>query len=213
MIIWHISDTHSLHENLEVPKGVDLVIHSGDATCYHERKPNKVEWEKFSKWFELLPIRNKVYVPGNHDAELQVRHYNNLDFEEYVLIEKSVEIEGIKIYGQPYTPEFLGWHFMEWAPEMYRKWEKVPVDTEILVSHGPPFGILDKNYYGKECGDASYRHFIERSKIKACLFGHIHPSVGKMRVGQTLFYNSSCTQAIDGEYVFSGNGHLIEWKD
>ena len=70
MKIWHISDTHSLHGQLDVPEGIDIVVHSGDATNWKDPYRNESELRAFIDWFAALPVRNKIFVPGNHDIPL-----------------------------------------------------------------------------------------------------------------------------------------------
>ena len=71
MKIWHISDTHGYHDLLEIPEGIDMVIHSGD--CSNPRDPynNEPEVRGFIDWFSSLDIKYKVYVAGNHDTSLK----------------------------------------------------------------------------------------------------------------------------------------------
>src|SRR5690625_2313187 len=111
--IWHISDTHGNHEELHAPD-VDIVIHSGDAGNYRDVTLNSIELENFFEWYGKLDIKYKIYVAGNHDSSIEKR----LISREYIgekgiiyLENEEVIIEGLKIWGSPYTPTFNNWSF------------------------------------------------------------------------------------------------------
>ena len=119
------------------------------------------------------------------------------------LEDQSVMVEGYKIYGTPWQPLFFG-NVEDWAfviPHLNVKaWEevssKIPADTDILVSHSPPLGILDINGEGHMCGsEVLLRHVVERVKPKYHIFGHIHKSYGLVTNGLTTFANAaSCME-------------------
>ena len=116
MKIWHISDTHTLHGLLEIPKGIDMVIHSGD--CSNPRDPynNEPEVRRFIDWFSELPIQHKIYVAGNHDTSIEKRFVTKADFTDngiHYIENETIVIDGIKIFGSPHTPQFGQWAFMK----------------------------------------------------------------------------------------------------
>ena len=73
MKIWHISDSHSSHPLLEIPKDIDLIIFSGDESNYYDVYKNEPEFRDFIEWFGNLPIKHKVFVGGNHSAFVALR--------------------------------------------------------------------------------------------------------------------------------------------
>ena len=109
MKIWHISDTHTYHGLLKVPKDIDMVIHSGDATNPRDPYASEQEMLNFISWFGSLPIKHKVFVAGNHDLCIERNLVTKIDFMKngIVYLENDyAEVEGIKIWGSPFTPSF-----------------------------------------------------------------------------------------------------------
>lgn len=179
-----ISDTHLQHK-FDVPEG-DVLIHSGDATF----EGTELEITKFFNWFNSLPHRTKIFVPGNHDWLFQtnetVARSLNLSPTTHILIDQSHllldESKSFKVYGSPWQPEFCGWAFnlSRMNDELKDKWAQIPDDTEILVTHGPPKGVLDSvpGRPGLGCFDLRER-IVGLEKLKLHVFGHIHYSAGK----------------------------------
>lgn len=180
--IWHISDTHTFHEMLSVPENIDVVIFSGDCSNPQNTLQNSFEVLTFLKWFGQLPIKHKIFVAGNHDVSIERKMILKNDFTDNGIIhlwDEEIVIEGMKIYGSPYTPSFgVGWAFNKDRGKIGKVWENIPEDTDILVTHGPPKGILDLSYNrdGKLefCGDVSLKKRIRQLQIKLVCFGHIH---------------------------------------
>jgi Icc-related predicted phosphoesterase len=224
MKIWHISDTHTFHGLLQVPEDIDIVIHSGD--CSNPRDPynNEPEVRRFIDWYKSLPIKHKIYVAGNHDSSIEKKFINKYDFELcniHYLENTYIEIEGLKIFGSPYTPEFGNWSFMKARHKLDRIWDKAIDDnTDIIIVHGPPKGVLDKSYDRKgmmeSCGDKSLLNKVNKVQPKLMLFGHIHncediinAGVFKFSTYDTLFSNGSVVT--DGKFgKLSSNGNILE---
>lgn len=201
MIVDMVSDLHGYYPKLE---GGDLLIVAGDLTA----RDTLPEWDQFFKWLDAQNYRKKLYIGGNHDGFL-TQCANNVDCvdieyseeckkQEY-LCDSGTEFEGLKIWGSPWTLPFCDWHFMLPEPELANKWALIPSDTDILVTHGPPHGILDsvknqrriqKDIY---CGSVSLRNeVIQRIKPKLHVFGHIHEHGGKITdMITTKFVNAS----------------------
>jgi len=224
MKIWHISDTHTFHGLLETPQGVDMVIFSGD--CSNPRDPytNEHEVRKFIDWFSELPIKYKIFVAGNHDSSIEKGLVTKADFnnEGIVYLENDhCTIEGIKIFGSPLTPQFGQWSFMKARNKLDRIWPSIiEDDVDIVVTHGPPKGILDiaedRNHNIEFCGDRSLMNRIREINPKLSLFGHIHNNSGIKNAGtrtvtgmQTIFSNGSVVT--DRKFgVLSSNGNILE---
>ena len=224
MKIWHISDTHTFHGLLNIPDGIDMVIHSGDATNPKDHYANKIEMENFIFWFSKLPIKYKVFVAGNHDTSIEKKLITKLDFASNGIIyleNDFVEIEGIKIWGSPITPTFgQGWAFNKNRAKTHEVWSKIPDGTDIVICHGPPKGVLDLSYDVKNelefCGDSSLKKKMMQLNPKLCLFGHIHncqdiinAGVLKLSGFNTQYSNGSVVT--DGKFgKLSSNGNIFE---
>jgi predicted phosphodiesterase len=140
MKIWHISDTHTYHGLLKVPEGIDMVIHSGDATNPRDPYASEQEMLNFISWFGSLPIKHKVFVAGNHDLCIERNLVTKIDFMKngIVYLENDyAEVEGIKIWGSPFTPTFgEGWAFNKKRSALHDVWKHIPDDVDIVVVHG-----------------------------------------------------------------------------
>lgn len=198
MKIVSLSDTHNCNEQIYVPDG-DILIHSGDATI----RGTQFEIEDFLGWFSSLPHKYKVFVAGNHDwlYETNNRFARVLtaNFNINYLQDSSIEIEGLKIYGSPWQPRFYDWAFnLNRGFELAEKWKLIPDDTDILITHGPPNGILDEVPRGEDwientgC-EEMIKKVVELSKInlKLHIFGHIHCGYGQTEKYGVKFINAS----------------------
>jgi Icc-related predicted phosphoesterase len=222
--IWHISDTHTFHGLLEIPNGIDIVIFSGDATNPQNPYQNKIEMDNFIFWFAKLPIKRKVFVAGNHDTSIEKNLITKFDFESngIIYLENSfIEIEGLKIWGSPVTPTFgTGWAFNKRRDKLHQHWTNIPEDSDIIIVHGPPKGILDSSYDRSNqmefCGCEALRKRIYSIKPKLVAFGHIHNCEDIINSGtrtvpylNTVFSNGSVVT--DGKFgKLSSNGNIIE---
>lgn len=224
--IWHISDTHSYHGLLSPPENIDVVIHSGDFSNYYDVYKNEPEARDFLNWYANLKIKHKVLIAGNHDAlaERWSAKFKELCKELNIIYleNESVVIEGLNIYGTPHTPSFGNWYFMKDRSKLDAVYQNIPENTDILVVHGPPKGILDLSYdrQGKLefCGCKSLRtHCITRLNLKLCLFGHIHDNEDIINQGtfkfsnirDTIFSNGSVVK--DGRFgMLTSNGNIFE---
>lgn len=191
-----ISDTHNCNEQIEVPDG-DILIHAGDATVMGTFE----EVNDFAIWFTSLPHRYKILIAGNHDWLFENNPSQARKFVQKInyLQDSFVEIEGLKIYGSPWQPRFYDWAFnLNRGPELAEKWKLIPLDTDILVTHGPPNGILDEveRKYSTEntgCEELSKRveTLAEFGKLKLHIFGHIHCGYGQAEKFGVHFVNAS----------------------
>jgi len=182
MKIWHISDTHGFHNQLVIPEGIDLVIHTGDASNYLDPYTNEPEVRKFIDWYEQISIPNKIFIPGNHDTSIErglVRASDFISRGIHILNHDWMDVNGIKIFGSPYTPTYGQWAFMKSRETINRVWEQIPEGMDIIAVHGPCTGILDLSRDRQNvlefCGDGALRkHVLNRVKPKYFLSGHIH---------------------------------------
>lgn len=186
-----LSDTHCTHQYLEVPAG-DLLIHAGDFSL----RGREAETQDFLDWFSSQPHPHKVFISGNHDfmaEKVPALFRSMLPTNVHYLEDSGVEIEGIRIWGSPITPWFYNWAFNRLrGDEINQYWQKIPENTDILITHGPPFGILDLTDGGDAVGCEDLMARIEEIKPKLHVFGHIHEAYGQLQKGETLFVNASC---------------------
>ncbi len=223
MKIWHISDTHTYHNLLDVPEDIDMVIHSGDATNPKNPYLSEDEMQNFIYWYSLLPIKHKVFVAGNHDVCIEKNFIKKDDFERAGIIyleNDYIEVKGIKIWGSPVTPTFGEWAFMKARHKTHELWQQIPDDTDIVVVHGPPATILDLSYNRENqlesCGDSALMKRIIDINPKLCLFGHIHnckdiinAGTRKLSIRDTIYSNGSVVT--DGKFgKLSSNGNIFE---
>lgn len=186
-----ISDTHGQHEKLILPDG-DLLIHAGDATI----KGEDTETHIFLDWLNEQKFKSKILVAGNHDfyferhseEEIQNLLPNNIIY----LKDSGTEIDGIKFWGSPVTPWFMNWAFnRRRGYEIARHWELIPLDTDILITHGPMFRRLDQNRDGQNIGCKDLFLKSQKLSLKFHIFGHIHESYGILEKENIIFLNAS----------------------
>lgn len=191
MKITAISDTHSLHNQLSLPGG-DMLVHAGDV-C---NRGTQQEAINFMEWIEKQPYTYKVFIAGNHDFFFenftQQEIQDRLPKGVFFLNDSGIEIEGIKIWGSPITPTFCNLAFNKnRGNEIAKHWDKIPQDTDILITHGPPYGILDKILNGLHVGCEDLVQKIIAIKPKFHIFGHIHEAHGLTKQDDTTYINVS----------------------
>lgn len=180
MLILHFSDTHSKHQELRNLPPADIIIHSGDITFAGSEN----EVIDFIEWFCALPYKYKIFIAGNHDDCLYGANIDGLPENCFYLCNSRVTIEGVKFYGVPM--------FMEDAMsgDYDINIQQIPSDTDILITHQPPYGILDSsaniNY-----GDLNLLQVVLKTKPKYHLFGHIHGAYGIEKSEYTTFANAA----------------------
>lgn len=196
-----ISDTHERHEQIQLDYS-DAIIFAGDNNC-------RWEWQlaEFFQWFSEQPCKYKIYVPGNHDryCELYPEESKQLaeDHDIIMLVNEEVVIEGHKFYGSPFTPMFYNWAFMEErGKDMEKIWSLIPDDTDVLITHGPPYSVLDECPGGHVgCEDLLKR--VLEVKPKYHVFGHIHESAGEEVFEEITFLNAA---VLNGFYHINNLG-------
>lgn len=142
----------------------------------------------FMNWFCDLPYKHKIFICGNHDDCLYGANIDGLDSNVHYLCNSGVEIEGEKFYG---VPMFMGDCITD---RQFRNYEKIPTDTDVLITHSPAYGILDFDdnlNYGSE----ELLSRISSIELKAHLFGHIHAQHGVKIVGNTIYSNGAIMNA------------------
>lgn len=207
MRIIALSDTHSSHKTISnLPEG-DVLVHAGDISNTGEAGV----LENFARWMKELPHKHKVCIFGNHELTME-RSKDQCDyvlkmFEECGIAhlhDSGTEIEGVHFYGSPFTPFFYNWAFNlpRGGKALRAKWRAIPDKTNVLITHGPPYGILDEvpmDILGDgEDGsveNTGCRLLAERVQelpnLKLHIFGHIHTAYGRQELGKTTFINAA----------------------
>lgn len=187
-----ISDTHGQHSKLKIPAG-DILIHAGDFMRSGQRISEIVN---FNLWLGMLPHPHKIVIAGNHDLlfEREPSLSRTLLTNAIYLENSGVELFGLKFWGSPVQPAFNSWAFnVERGTAIRRYWNMIPDETDVLITHGPPLGILDTTHTGEpHLGCEELAKTLERVKPKLHIFGHIHGGHGKTRrAGGAKFVNAS----------------------
>ena len=192
MKILFLSDTHSQHRKLKNLPEADMVIHAGDVS----KTGRDHEVEDFMRWFSALNYKYKVFIAGNHDFFFENETTKSiarfLNGNTFYLFNSTIEIEGLKIWGSPFTPTFFNWAFnLDRGKDIQQIWNEIPNDTDILVTHGPPLGILDRTTDQLNVGCENLLKKVKKIKTKYHLFGHIHEGYGILNTDKTTFINGS----------------------
>jgi Icc-related predicted phosphoesterase len=186
-----ISDSHNQHRALKL-NGGDLLIHAGDVSS----RGSKLEILDFLAWFSEQNYTYKIFIAGNHDFffEKEKKELINKCIPKNVIYlnDSGCIIEGVKIWGSPIQPWFYDWAFnRNRGSEIKQHWNKIPTDTEILITHGPPYRILDLTKRGEEVGCEDLLNRLNQVKPSLHIFGHIHEGYGNILKNGTSFFNAS----------------------
>ena len=192
----------------------DVLVHAGDITSNGEMSTIK----DFADWMSGLPYKHKLCVAGNRDWNFS----NHNKIESLELFEKagitylqdsSVIIDDLKFYGNPHTPFFYAWAFnLQRGKDIAMEWAKIPSDVSVLISHGPPFGILDEVPRGfGQFENAGCKDLLDRitqlKNLKFSCHGHLHESRGTLTKNGIQFVNASIC---NGRYEPINEPILIE---
>lgn len=200
MKIAAFSDCHWLYRQIKTFPKADICIFAGDWCGSGE---SLYETLQFVNWFEKLPYKRKIAIPGNHDIFCENNQvYCKELFETRgatLLIDELAVVDGIKIYGTPWCPEFNNWAFMKEEKDLKPIFEAIPSDLDILITHTPPKGILDPNDYGSD----ELRKALPNINPKVHIFGHNHGGYGYMENATTKFYNVAVCSDSDKEHGYT----------
>lgn len=194
MEIIFISDTHTKHKMFTpyLQRGGDIIVCCGDITGMGGVE----ELRKFAAWYGALPFTHKLLVAGNHDFILEQtpslarRILKNTGI--IYLENKETVIDGLKFYGSPVSSHFNNWAFnKKHGLEIKQYWDKIPLDTDILITHSPPLGILDGNSEGLHLGCDMLRDTVRNIKPTIHAFGHIHEGYGTLSKDGTYYINAA----------------------
>ena len=184
-----LADNHTDYD-FETPEG-DLLIHCGDFTFHGNPK----EMEKFKNYLKEQPHKHKLFIFGNHEkVDKEITYWIEYLEDETgakCIHEKEYKINGLKFFGSSYTPQFMNWGFMQDEETRERYWENMYDGMDVLITHGPPMGIMSKIEDGTEIGCEYLRKFVDRVKPKYHFFGHNHAGAGVQKNDKTMFVNAA----------------------
>lgn len=186
-----LSDTHNRQGHFDVPDG-DILVHAGDLTG----RGTLPEVSALDAWFGRLTHPHKIVIAGNHDFLFQEDNAlaRSLITNATYLQDSAAQVQGLTIWGSPWQPWFHDWAFNLSRGEALRgKWELIPEETDILLTHGPPMGIRDETAEGEHvgCGDLRDRIAGMSRPPRLHVFGHIHEGYGIERGDRTTYVNAS----------------------
>lgn len=202
-----ISDTHKVHKGLTLPEG-DVLVHAGDLTM----NGRVSEIENVASWLRSLPYKHKVVIAGNHDFLFQTdpSRARALMHGLTYLQDSSCVIEGVTFWGSPWQPWFYDWAFNLRTPaELAAKWNLIPPNTDVLITHGPPHGVLDATTDGRLVGCMELRKATIVRQPKVHVFGHIHEAYGQKTIGATTYVNAAL---LDAAYKVAHAIQVVEVK-
>lgn len=190
------SDIHSRFV-FDIPK-CDLFIIAGDLLM----RGGLSEVGALNEFLRRQRDKFKICIvtPGNHDAifESDFSLAASTLTNATVMIDQEIIVDGVRIWASPWTPTFGNWHFMkDRGSSIRRKWELIPEGLDILITHGPPQGILDATdgrYSGGRplnvgCADLLDVLQSMEAPPRYHIFGHIHHSFGKLDSPRTTNLN------------------------
>ena len=198
MKITCISDTHNQHTHIPPDwlEGGDVLVHAGDISGRGSLR----EVEEFLAWFNELPYTHKIMIAGNHDfwfEKMSTFAVNEMLQEKYpniiYLNDSGVEIDGVKFWGSPVQPWFYDWAFNRMGTDICKHWDMIPLDTDVLITHGPMKGFLDMTVRGVSTGcPYLLEKSAEMTNLKLFVCGHIHEAYGKFEFPDGgVFVNAS----------------------
>uniref|UniRef100_A0A7S3ARR8 Calcineurin-like phosphoesterase domain-containing protein n=1 Tax=Haptolina ericina TaxID=156174 RepID=A0A7S3ARR8_9EUKA len=205
-----VSDTHGRAlRDVQMPEG-DVLLHAGDFSM--TGRPEEVS--AFAAWLSSQPYRRKIVIAGNHDltfdeasyAQTYSRFGHPRQFDtsacrkmleeaegvEY-LYDSSTSVDGVTVYGSPWQPEFGSWAFnLERGEPCRQRWQQIPSEADVVVTHGPALGHGDLCSSRKRAGCLDLLHELQtrvRPLFHVC--GHIHEAYGVTTDGMTTYVNAS----------------------
>jgi Icc-related predicted phosphoesterase len=203
MKITFISDTHNKHNHLtskvynNILGSGDVLVHAGDISSMGKTH----EIKNFLDWFSNTDFTHKIFIAGNHDWGFELNSDIAPEYKEksvHYLFDSEIVIDGVKFYGSPWQPEFYNWAFnLPRGEKLAEKWALIPTDTDILITHGPAYGILDWVPSGIQVGCQDLFHKIMEIQPRIHVCGHIHCAYGQKYFNGIEFLNAS---VLDEQY-------------
>jgi Icc-related predicted phosphoesterase len=216
MKILCLSDTHNQHTSIlsrlisNEDGSIDTIIHAGDMS----KRGTIDEIVNFLDWYESLPFKNKILIAGNHDfffeqaTNTDIKYVLSLRKSITYLYDSGVEIDGIKFWGSPVQPWFWDWAFNRTGMAIKTHWDKIPNDTDVLVTHGPIKGILDTTTEGESVGCPLLLDRVNQlENLKLYVCGHIHEAYGRVEKNNVIYINASL---LNRRYYMTNEPIIVE---
>lgn len=194
--IYCIADTHGCQDKIDIPE-CDILLIAGDVSKYGREIYKDGNWLAlhFNQWLQKQPAKHIVMIPGNHDVIFDYAPRTVPKLDCHILIDRMIELEGIKIYGSPWSVKFLDWGFNLTEPKLDLVWRRIPKGLDFLLVHSPPHGILDltqnPKYPFKRIGSRSLADRIKKVCPKHVVFGHNHGQPGIVEKDGITFINAT----------------------
>lgn len=204
-----ISDTHGLHEQVRLPAG-EVLLHAGDLSDWGRLD----EVADFLSWFSQVGhFRHRVFIAGNHDFafERSPRLAENLIPRNVIYLNDSgIVLDGLKVWGSPITPSFCSMAFNRDDTAIQANWNLIPDDVDVLVTHGPPLGIMDRVLPSDlPVGCPLLAQAIARCQPRVHVFGHIHEGYGQQQQDDVLYVNAAIC---DHKYAVNNAPQVIQLR-
>ncbi len=172
-----IADLHGRLPD-DVPE-CDLLVVAGDVQADSRADNERFLRRDFPNWLERQPARTIVGIAGNHD--FVARNWPSIfrSFPWVYLDNDGATAAGLKFWGSAWTPRFGPWAFMDEDENLAEAWARIPDDVDVLVTHGPAYGFLDRTADGARAGSITLRRrLLELAALKLHVCGHIHDAYG-----------------------------------
>jgi len=217
-----ISDTHGKHDELDLPEA-DLLLIAGDISSTGTLN----QLNDFNNWLgkQEHKFKEMITIAGNHDYSFDLNHNLGLIknpnkksgqemlYNSTYLQDEEFVFDNVSIYGSPWQPEFYNWAFnlQRNGEELKEKWNNIPKNTDIVITHGPAWGILDDvdGRRGQHLGCELLRERIDEILPKIHICGHIHSGHGYYYNGHTHFFNAS---VLNERYEYAYDPFVFEWN-
>lgn len=169
----------------------DVLIHCGDFCNGYQNDGHSIA--EIDRWFGMQQFELILTIGGNHDflAESLFERSETVFENASYLVDTEYIHKGVTFYGSPWLPDLDGW--ANYLPDKKRqkKWERIPASVDVLITHTPPFGILDRPRSGRQIGCKSLRSAVDRVRPQVHCFGHVHASPGRISKAGTEFINAT----------------------
>ena len=212
-----VSDTHNGHHEAQMPEEGDVLLHCGDFTNKHDWKSEayKTSLGNFNRWLGEQPYPIRIVIAGNHEVgfnklSAEQIHKQYLSNATHYLQDSSCVVHGLRVHGSPWTRS-RNMGFSASKEEITEKWKLIHRDTDLLMTHLPPYLLHDLAWVGNtgekeacsQCGikHPTYRHWGERSlrkevesrlsRVRVHCYGHVHDAPGSTQLGKVTFINAS----------------------
>lgn len=184
MKIVAIGDTHGNHRDINLPSG-DVLIHVGDYIMGYRSSPSPIS--DFRVWAMEQDFDHVICIAGNHDPINTGEILTTLSDIHY-LQDSVIDIDGVKFGGSPWITPIYG-NFNAEERDIDRAMRDLG-RVDVLITHSPPYGILDDSSRGFNTGSRSIKEMVLRLLPKVHVFGHCHNRGGEFsKIGKTVFAN------------------------